>query len=171
MHFGGYFSVIWKAVTLSILWTKNFLTLYCVITWNENHALMVIHYCMESQSYSITQLLKPWITRSKLPFPLVLIACRLTRLTQTLLTLTLYVLPQSVRVSGVILYVFLWDANERLATEIMMDKARTVTDTKTLWGEDSDKRNLCSASICLKNSHFRVQSYLYLQFLHFLSGQ
>ena len=30
-----------------------------------------------------------------------------------------------------------------------MDKARTVTDTKTLWGVDPDKRNLCSASICL----------------------
>ena len=35
---------------------KNFLTLYCLITWNENHALMVIHYCRESQSCSITQL-------------------------------------------------------------------------------------------------------------------
>ena len=64
-----------------------------------------------------------------------------------------------------------WDANERLATETMMDKARAVTDTKTLWGEDPDKRNLCCASICLNYSHFRVQSYLYLQFLHFLSGQ
>ena len=52
-----------------------------------------------------------------------------------------------------------------------MDKARTVTDTKTLWVEDPDKRNLCSASIRLNNSHFRVQSYLYLQFLHFLSGE
>ena len=108
---------------------KNFLTLYCLITWNENHALilafcyrgrgdapqndsppkshlppkifektiertiekivccfekqwsivfcpsphpyifssrkpdyMVIHYCMESHNYSITQLLKPQIT-------------------------------------------------------------------------------------------------------------
>ena len=26
---------------------KKFLTLYCLITWNEIHALMVIHYCME----------------------------------------------------------------------------------------------------------------------------
>ena len=34
---------------------KNSLTLYCLITWNENHALMVIHYCRESQSCSITQ--------------------------------------------------------------------------------------------------------------------
>ena len=34
---------------------KNSLTLYCLITWNENHALMVIHYCRESQSCSVTQ--------------------------------------------------------------------------------------------------------------------
>ena len=37
-----------------------------------------------------------------------------------------------------------------------MDKARTITDTKTLWGEDPDERNPCSASICLNYSHFRV---------------
>ena len=36
-----------------------------------------------------------------------------------------------------------------------MDKARTITDTKTLWGEDPDKRNPCCASICLNYSHFR----------------
>ena len=30
-----------------------------------------------------------------------------------------------------------------------MDKATTVTDAKSLWGEGPDKRNLCSASICL----------------------
>ena len=48
-----------------------------------------------------------------------------------------------------------------------MDKARTITDTKTLWGEDPDKRNPCSASICLNYSHFRVLSYLPSQFLHF----
>ena len=48
-----------------------------------------------------------------------------------------------------------------------MDKARTITDTKTLWGEDPDKRNLCSASICLNYSHFIVLSYLPSQFLHF----
>ena len=48
-----------------------------------------------------------------------------------------------------------------------MDKARTITDTKTLWGEDPDKRNPCSASICLNYSHLRVQSYLSSQFLHF----
>ena len=48
-----------------------------------------------------------------------------------------------------------------------MGKAMTVADTKTLWGEDPDKRNPCSASICLNYSHFRVQSYLHLQFLHF----
>ena len=48
----------------------------------------------------------------------------------------------------------------------MMDKATTVTDTKTLWGEDPDKRNPCSASICLNYSQFRVQSFLHLQFLH-----
>ena len=90
MHLGGYFYVIWKAVTLLILCTKNVLTLYCLITWNENHALMGIHYCMESQSYGMTQSLKPRIARPKLPFPLVfpLFARRLTRLTQTLLTLT-----------------------------------------------------------------------------------
>ena len=35
---------------------KNFLTLYCLTTWIENHALMVIHYCIECQSYSFTQL-------------------------------------------------------------------------------------------------------------------
>ena len=34
---------------------KKSLTLYCLITWNENYALMVIHYCRESQSCSITQ--------------------------------------------------------------------------------------------------------------------
>ena len=49
----------------------------------------------------------------------------------------------------------------------MMGKATTVTDTKTLWGEDPDKRNPCSTSICLNYSHFRVQSYLHSQFLHF----
>ena len=49
----------------------------------------------------------------------------------------------------------------------MIDNARTVTDTKTLWGEDPDKRNSCSAFICLNYSHFRVQSYLNLHFLHF----
>ena len=65
------------------------------------------------------------------------------------------------------LYICLWDASERLATETMMDKATTVTDTKTLWGEDPDKRNPCSASICLNYSHFKVQSYLHWQFLHF----
>ena len=48
-------------------------------------------------------------------------------------------------------------------------QGQSVTDTKTLWGEDPDKRNLCSASICLNHSHFRVQSYLYLQFLHYIS--
>ena len=48
-----------------------------------------------------------------------------------------------------------------------MDKARTITDTKTLWGEDPDERNPCSASICLNYSHFRVLSYLPSQFLHF----
>ena len=42
-----------------------------------------------------------------------------------------------------------WDANERLATDTMMDKARTVTDTKTLQGEDLDKRNSYSAFISL----------------------
>ena len=42
----------------------------------------------------------------------------------------------------------------------------TVTDAKTLWGEDPDKRNLCSSYICLNYSHFRVQSYLHSQFLH-----
>ena len=34
---------------------KKSLTLYCLITWNEDYALMVIHYCRESQSCSITQ--------------------------------------------------------------------------------------------------------------------
>ena len=43
-----------------------------------------------------------------------------------------------------------------MATEIMMDSD---TDTKTLWGEDPDKKNR-SASNCLNYSHFRVQSYL-----------
>ena len=47
-----------------------------------------------------------------------------------------------------------------------MGKAMTVTDTKTLWGKDPDKRNPCSTSICLNYSHFRVQSYLHWQFLH-----
>ena len=47
-----------------------------------------------------------------------------------------------------------------------MDKVRTITDTKPLWGEDPDKRNPCSAYICLNYSHFRVLSYLPSQFLH-----
>ena len=50
----------------------------------------------------------------------------------------------------------LWDANERLATESMMDKTITVTDTKTLQGEDPDKRDPYSASISLNHSYFRV---------------
>ena len=53
----------------------------------------------------------------------------------------------------------------------MMGKAMTVTDTKTLWAKDPDERNPRSTSICLNYSHFRVQSYLHLQFLHILSGQ
>ena len=48
----------------------------------------------------------------------------------------------------------------------MMGKAMTITDTKTLLGEDPDKRNTRSTSICLNYSHFRVQSYLHSQFLH-----
>ena len=55
MHLDGHFSVILKAVTLLIVLTKKSLTLYCLITWNENYALMVIHYCRKSQSCSITQ--------------------------------------------------------------------------------------------------------------------
>ena len=55
MHLDGYFSVIWKTVTLLILLIKKSLTLYCLISWDENYALMVIHYCRESQSCSITQ--------------------------------------------------------------------------------------------------------------------
>ena len=55
MHLDGYFSIIWKAVILLILIDKKSLTLYCLITWNQNYALMVIHYCRESQSCSITQ--------------------------------------------------------------------------------------------------------------------
>ena len=47
-----------------------------------------------------------------------------------------------------------------------MGKAMAVTDSKTLWGENPDKRNPCSSSICLNYSHFRVQSYLHSQFLH-----
>ena len=51
--------------------------------------------------------------------------------------------------------------------ERLMCKAMTVTDTKTLWGKDPDKRNPCySISIGLNYSHFRVQSYLHSQFLH-----
>ena len=37
-----------------------------------------------------------------------------------------------------------------------MDKARTVHDTKTLWGEDPDKRNPSSASICLNTNYLRM---------------
>ena len=49
----------------------------------------------------------------------------------------------------------------------LMGKAMTVTDTKTLWGKDPDKRNSCSStSIGLNYSHFRVLSYLHSQFLH-----
>ena len=47
-----------------------------------------------------------------------------------------------------------------------MGKAMTVPNTKTLWGEDPDKRNPYSTSICLNYSHFRVQFYLHSQFLH-----
>ena len=62
---------------------KKSLTLYCLITWNENYALIAIHYCRESQtqSYIILAKAKPslitqtqsWITRPKLPLPFVLI--------------------------------------------------------------------------------------------------
>ena len=48
-----------------------------------------------------------------------------------------------------------------------MSKATTVTDTKTLWGKDPDKRNPCSTSIFFNYFHFIVQSYLHFQFLHF----
>ena len=34
---------------------KKSLTLYCLITWNENHAILVIHCCTECQSCDITQ--------------------------------------------------------------------------------------------------------------------
>ena len=54
------------------------------------------------------------------------------------------------------LSVCLSDANERLGTATMMDKARTVTDTKILRGEDPDERNPYSASISLNYSYFRV---------------
>ena len=40
------------------------------------------------------------------------------------------------------MYVCLWDANERLATETMMGKATTVTDTK-----------LCGERIQIKEIH------------------
>ena len=62
---------------------KKSLTLYCLITWNENYALIAIHYCRESQTQShiIVAKAKPslitqtqsWITRPKLPLPFVLI--------------------------------------------------------------------------------------------------
>ena len=55
MQLGGYPLSFGKLRPL-ILETKNFFSLYCIITWNENHALMVIHYCIESQSYNIAQL-------------------------------------------------------------------------------------------------------------------
>ena len=61
---------------------------------------------------------------------------------------------------------------ERLATETMIDKETTVTDTQTLWGEYRDKRNPCSVFICLNYSHFRVQVLPALAVLtFFLSGQ
>ena len=34
---------------------KKSLTLYCLITWNDNYALLVIHYCRECQSCGTTQ--------------------------------------------------------------------------------------------------------------------
>ena len=78
--------------------------------------------------------------------------------------------PRGFELAGLYcIYAFGMPCNERLAKETMMDKARTVTDAKALWGEDPDEKNLCSDSICLNYSHFRVQSYLYLQFLHFLA--
>ena len=70
MHLDGYFSVIWKAVIQLILWTKNFLNLYCLVTWNEIHVLMVIHYCMESQSHSITQLTQTPDNSTQITIPL-----------------------------------------------------------------------------------------------------
>ena len=70
MHLHEYFFVICKAVTLLILKTKNFLTSYCPITWNENHALMVIHYCMESESYSVTKLTQTPDNSTQITIPL-----------------------------------------------------------------------------------------------------
>ena len=49
---------------------KKFLTLYCLITWNENHALMVIHYCMESVSYCITKLTQTPDNSTQITIPL-----------------------------------------------------------------------------------------------------
>ena len=62
---------------------------------------MVIHYCMESQSSSITQLLKPRIAQ-----------------------------PRGFELAGLYCIYAFGMSMERLATETMMDKARTVTDTK-----------------------------------------
>ena len=44
MYLDEYFSVIWKVVTVNFIDKKHFLTLYCLITWNQNHASMVIQY-------------------------------------------------------------------------------------------------------------------------------
>ena len=84
----------------------------------------------------------------------------------TLLTLTLNSYsPRECELAGLYcIYVFgmpMKDWQQRL-----MGKAMTVTDTKTLWGKDPDKRNPCFTSICLNYSDFRVQSYLHSQFLH-----
>ena len=55
-----------------------------------------------------------------------------------------------------------------MATEIMMDKARTMTLIQKLCGERIQIKNPCSASNCLNYSHFRVQFYLPSPFLHLL---
>ena len=62
-HMEGYDSI-------NFIDKKSFLNLYCLITWNENHALMVIHYCMESQSYSITQLTETPDNSTQITIPL-----------------------------------------------------------------------------------------------------
>ena len=54
-----------------------------------------------------------------------------------------------------------------MATEFMMDKARTVTLIQKLCGERIQIKNPCSASNCLNYSNFRVQSYLSSQLLIF----
>ena len=79
---------------------KKFLTLYCLITWNENHALMVTQYCRKSQSCSITQFNNSNPTTDNSTQITIVLGtytylhvCRLARLTQNPINFNLIRIP------------------------------------------------------------------------------